>query len=379
MSDTDLPGVCIIGGGLAGLALSIQLCSQGHPVTLFEKEKYPFHKVCGEYISLESWDFLKSLGLPLDAMNLPKVKKLVVSSLNGTRLEQQLPLGGFGISRYYLDNELRKIAVEKGVSVHDQTKVAAVSFADEQFVLKTSSGSYSGKVCCGSYGKRSNIDIKLNRAFTKDRNPLLNNFVAVKYHIRMTLDPGTIALHNFRNGYGGISAIEEDKCCLCYLTTAANLRVSNNSITQMEKQVLSKNKYLDHIFRNSQMLYDEPLTISQISFSKKSQVEEHVLMLGDAAGMITPLCGNGMSMALHSSKIAAGLVGDFLEGRIDRGGMEQQYQLQWRKNFAARLATGRLVQKMFGKEWVTNQFIGMMKKMPALTSALIRQTHGKPF
>ncbi len=50
--------VAIIGGGLAGLNLSIQLARSGHSVVLFEKETYPFHKVCGEYISMESWNFL---------------------------------------------------------------------------------------------------------------------------------------------------------------------------------------------------------------------------------------------------------------------------------------------------------------------------------
>jgi flavin-dependent dehydrogenase len=378
MTNTNLPA-CIIGGGLAGLAMSIQLRDKGHAVALFEKEKYPFHKVCGEYISMESWDFLQSLGLPLGSMNLPLVKRLVVSSPDGNCLEQELPLGGFGISRYCLDNELRKIAVEKGVRLYEETKVEAVSFSRDEFTLNTSSGNYTCRVCCGSYGKRSNIDARLRRRFMKDRGRLLNNFIAVKYHVKMPIEPGTIALHNFRDGYCGISAIEEGKCCLCYLTTAANLKASNNSIIQMEKQVLSKNRYLDHIFRNSEMLYEAPLAISQVSFSKKTQVEDHLLMLGDAAGMITPLCGNGMSMALHSSKIAAALVSDFLYGNSSREEMERRYERQWKQNFGSRLATGRLIQKMFGKEWVTNRFIAIMKHLPPITRALIRQTHGQPF
>jgi flavin-dependent dehydrogenase len=52
----------IAGGGLAGLALSIQCAQAGYRTVLFEKEKYPFHKVCGEYISFESWNFLEELG-----------------------------------------------------------------------------------------------------------------------------------------------------------------------------------------------------------------------------------------------------------------------------------------------------------------------------
>src|SRR5687767_9283184 len=64
--------VAIIGGGLGGLSLSIQLARKGYRVVLFEKEKYPYHKVCGEYISMEAWPFLEALGVPLATMQLPE-------------------------------------------------------------------------------------------------------------------------------------------------------------------------------------------------------------------------------------------------------------------------------------------------------------------
>ena len=81
----------IVGGGLAGLSLSIQLAKLGHRIIVFEKEQYPFHKVCGEYISLESWDFLISLGLDLDKMNLPVISMLQVSAVNGKMSEHDCP------------------------------------------------------------------------------------------------------------------------------------------------------------------------------------------------------------------------------------------------------------------------------------------------
>ncbi len=84
-----------------------------------------------------------------------------------------------------------------------------------------------------------------------------------------------------------------------------------------------------------EFLYDEPLTISRISFNKKTQIENHVLMIGDTAGLIAPLCGNGMSMALHSSKLAFEEIDLFLQGRINRYEMEIQYTQQWEKLLAA--------------------------------------------
>ena len=78
----------IVGGGLAGLSLAIQAARKGFEVTLFEKNTYPFHRVCGEYISLESYDFIERLGVPLSEWNLPFIKQLEVTSPKGTRINE---------------------------------------------------------------------------------------------------------------------------------------------------------------------------------------------------------------------------------------------------------------------------------------------------
>lgn len=379
MNEQNKYDACIIGGGLAGLSLSIQLARQGYSVALFEKEKYPFHRVCGEYISFESWNFLEGLGIPLSDLQLPMISNLIVSAPNGKQLQQDLPLGGFGISRYKLDTMLRNIAENNGATIFENTKVSDVSFADEEFLLHTTQGKFTCRICCGSYGKRSNLDIKWNRAFVNKKPGKLNNYIGVKYHIKTVFPADSIALHNFKDGYCGISRIEDGKYCFCYLTNAENLKTNGNSIEAMEKNVLHKNPHLKTIFETSELLYDEPVTISQVSFDKKTQVENHMIMLGDAAGMITPLCGNGMSMALNGSKIAFGFLQQFLKGKITRQQMESDYTIAWRSAFEKRLRTGRFIQSLFGKIWVTNVFITIMKRFPALTKKLIEQTHGEPF
>lgn len=379
MSNEQLYDVAIIGGGLAGLSLSIQLAKAGHRVVLFEKEKYPFNKVCGEYISLESWDFITSLGLDLKKMNLPVIKNLIVSSPNGKKIAQKLPLGGFGISRYTLDYELYKIAKEAGVKIYEETKVNEIIFKDELFTISTSAFNIRSKVAAGTFGKRSNIEVKWSRDFIKQKNNKLNNYIGIKYHVKTNLPADTIALHNFKNGYCGISKIEDDKYCLCYLTTAEHLKANNNSIQEMQKNILHKNQFLKNIFSSVHILPGFPVTISQISFDRKAQVENNVLMIGDAAGMITPLCGNGMSMALHGSKIAFKCIDNFLNKNISRQQMEDVYKKEWSKQFAGRLRTGRMIQRLFGKEFLTNFFISAVKPFPFIIRRLIRSTHGKPF
>lgn len=386
--------IAIVGGGLAGLALSIQSAKAGYKTVLFEKEQYPFHRVCGEYISLESWDFLERLGLPLSQMNLPLIKTLHVTAPNGKLFETKLPLGGFGISRYKLDHELAKLAKAAGVTVLEKTKVNEIQFNNSKFKISEANSSpsggkpsteglerssWEGAVVAGTFGKRSNIDVKWNRNFVQQKPNKLNNYIGVKYHIKTKHPADVIALHNFENGYCGISQIEDDKYCLCYLTTAENLKQHGNSIEQMQQEVLFKNPHLKKIFTEAAFLYQSPETISQISFDNKSQVENHILMLGDAAGMITPLCGNGMSMALHGSKIAFEQIHAFLQNRISRTEMEQQFQQAWQHQFAHRLRTGRMIQRFFGKSWVTNLFVQSFRTFPFLSAPLIKQTHGEPF
>ena len=359
--------------------MSIQLARRGHRVIVLEKEQYPFHKVCGEYISLESWNFLNNLGLDLKALQLPIITQLQVATTNGTLLQQKLPLGGFGISRYLLDFALVQIARAAGAVIQENTKVNDVLFSQSLFSIDTTQQSYTAKVVCGSYGKRSNMDIKWKRAFTVASKSKLNNYIGVKYHIKTDFPADTIALYNFHKGYCGIVKVEGDKYNLCYLTTAGNLRKSKGNINEMEQTVLSKNPQLKKIFVESKFLNEVPVTISQISFDRKTLVENHVLMLGDAAGMITPLCGNGMSMALHGSKLAAEQVHLFLQGRISRIEMEEQYTRQWRNIFSRRLKVGRRLQRLFDNKWLTDSFINLVKYFPGLFDFLIRQTHGKPF
>lgn len=379
MSEPIVYDTAIIGGGLAGLSAAIVLANKGHKVLLLEKETYPYHKVCGEYISMESKPFLLELGIPFESLQLPFINKLIVSAPNGTTLQQTLSLGGFGISRYKLDHLLSELAQQKGVTILQRTKVNDVEFDGNQFAISTSAHTFFSKTCCGAFGKKANLDVQWNRPFSRIQARKLNQYMGVKYHIKTDFPIDTIALHNFENGYCGISKIEDDRYCLCYLTHVSNLENNQHSIAQMEAVVLKANAHLKTILDNATLLYEKPISIAQISFMKKSQIENHVLLLGDAAGLITPLCGNGMSTALHSAKIAAQCIDEFLQKKTSRMEMEKSYVHQWKKTFATRLWFGRMIQRFFGKATTTNRFVAYMKLMPWLTKWLIQKTHGKPF
>lgn len=378
--ETDLLYDCaVIGGGLSGLCLAVQLADKGRSVIVFEKNDFPLHKVCGEYISMESHDFLCRLGLPLKDWNLPYITELGVSSEQGFMLQAPLGLGGFGISRYTLDHELYLLALKKGVVVVTQCKVQNTKIQGvENFVeIETTRGNYRARLICGSYGKYTPAFVRNHKDYKSKNNNI--NYIGVKYHIKAGLSHNRIELHNFKDGYCGISKVDKDWYCLCYLSSVSNLQSNGNDILQMEKNVLCKNPYLKHYFTTSEFLSTQPLSISNIQFHEKQTFTEELFLLGDAAGSISPLCGNGMSMGMRASNLLAEAMERYLQGKNTKQELIDGYSREWGRAFHARIQAGYYLQSLFGKRTTTHMALKTLDLFPGLTKKIISLTHGKPF
>ena len=103
-------------------------------------------------------------------------------------------------------------------------------------------------------------------------------------------------------------------------------------------------------------------------------------MCGDAAGMIAPLCGNGMAMAVHSASLLAPLVLKFFnKAYYTRTMLEQDYQRVWNDHFKQRLWNGRQMQKLFGSGWASAAAVKLCRNFPPAAKYLVRQTHGDTF
>ena len=109
--------VIIVGGGLAGLTSAIHLSKLKKKVLLIEKNTYPKHKVCGEYISNEVLLYLNSLGIDPINKGAKQISKVHISTVKSNLIKGELPLGGFGMSRYILDNLLFRKAQDNGVII----------------------------------------------------------------------------------------------------------------------------------------------------------------------------------------------------------------------------------------------------------------------
>lgn len=364
--------VIVIGGGLAGLVNSILLSRNGLHVALFEKKTYPFHRVCGEYISNEVKPFLIRNKLFPNELYPTDISQFKLTSINGKQAELPLGMGGFGISRFSFDHFLFQKAREAGVKIFDNSAVTSVDFDEDIFSVVANRKTYQSLLVIGAYGKRSTLD--RDRKFMQKKSP----YLGVKYHIKTDLPANQIALHNFQNGYCGISQVENETFNLCYLSHRDNLRM-HKTIENMEHCVLSENPFLKNIWLNSDFLFEQPEVINEISFEKKELVYNHMLMCGDTAGMIAPLCGNGMAMGIRSASLLSDLILQLWDrGIVNRSKLESAYVKEWNRQFASRLWFGRKVQWLFGSKWTSNLGVRITNN-ERLGRAIIDLTHGAPF
>ncbi len=365
--------VIIIGGGLAGLTNAIHLSKFNQRVLLIEKNSYPKHKVCGEYISNEVLPYLNSLGIDPIKEGAKQISKVQVSTTKGNLIKAELPLGGFGMSRYFLDSLLLKKAQFNGVQILKDS-VDSIDFKKGVFTIQTKdSKSFQCKIAIGAFGKRSVLDMKMNRKFIKKKSP----YLAVKIHVKGDFPDNLIALHNFKGGYCGVSKVENNSINVCYITEYNSFK-KHKTITDFQQQIVFKNKHLKKIFLESNSVFKKPLTISQISFETKKPVENHIIMCGDTAGMIHPLCGNGMGMAITSARLASIRILQFLNGEIKtREILEKKYFKDWNKEFKTRLKTGHFIARLFRNQTVSQIAYTVLKKMPFLLPKIIEFTHGK--
>lgn len=365
--------VAIIGGGLAGLTSGIHLSRLGFRVVIIEKHEFPRHKVCGEYISNEVLPYLKWLDLDIEALKPSHISTLRFTTANGRMYESQLPGGGFGISRFAFDHFLFENAAQSGCDFVFAS-VTDVSFLNDIFTVTTNDGHHiTAKIALGAFGKRSNLDKLLQRQFALKKS----NWLAIKAHYDVDFPDDVVGLYNFAGGYCGVSQVEDGKVNICYLTDYKSFAGFKDA-TAFQSSILSQNPELAKIFSSARMIFDRPMTISQISFDSKPQVENHILMIGDSAGLIHPLCGNGMAMAILAAKMASEAATEFLLSRMSRLECEASYSRKWKKQFSSRMRTGRILAFAMRNRSLTDTFLKVLKVFPSLLPAIIAQTHGKP-
>jgi flavin-dependent dehydrogenase len=368
--------VLIIGGGLAGCGAALHLARQGADVLLLEKNDYPRHTLCGEFLSPESQQSLDAMGV-LDDVRDAGAHPITDARLTapGTRpAEHALPGTALGLSRYRLDALLFKHAVAAGADGRTSTRVTDVAGSlDTGFVVETADGdTHEARVVLGAYGKRARLDRTLDRPFLNERTP----YVAFKAHYAGASVPHTIELHGFPGGYCGCSHVEDDRLNVCWIGHVDALKDAGGTPEAMIDAALQENNALAARLRGLERVSDRFEAVSQVSLADKTRFVDDVCMIGDTAGMIAPLCGDGMAMALRTADLVAPLVTKFLDGTRSATSFRTAYEQRWSQTFGTRMRVGRWAHQAAFSHTAAPALVRTLRWVPPLARLLIRATRG---
>ncbi len=371
----------VIGGGLAGCSAAITLARQGHQVALIEAGTYPRAKVCGEFLSPECLTLFERMGFlaHLQDLNPVTICTVRITAPDGAEWRGKFPAPALSVSRYALDQALINYTLECGVTVLTETRVKDVTGGfDAGFTLTTQDARGLHEVSVSSviaaYGKRSNLDRVLKRDFFRQAQ----SYIGLKQHFRGPLLPQHIDLHVFHGGYCGVSQVEDGRTNVCLMVDQATFQQvtagAPDAIAKFIDWMCADNHQLGAWLADAEPLYPDWLSIAQVSLAAKTPLEGDILCAGDSAGMIAPLAGDGMAMALHSGMLAADVLHSYLAHQMDAATAKSRYADEWRRTFATRLRLGRTLQSIMLKPAILTPGLRLMRTFPTVGNWLVNHT-----
>jgi len=367
----------VIGGGLAGCSAALQLSRRGHEVLLLEKATFPRHKLCGEFLSPEAQSALRALDVLDDvwAAGAQPVDQAQLTGPTGATVEYGLPGTALGLTRYRLDPLLFRQACAGGVDGRTNTKATAVEGdLQDGFEVCADGQSFSARLVLGAYGRRGVLDRTLERSFLDHTT----GYVAFKAHYTgpSRALPDGIEVHAAPGGYCGVGPVEASRANVCWIGRTNALQEAGGTPEAMLAALERHNPALEKRMQPLSRVSERFEAVSQVPLMSKAQFVDDVCMIGDAAGMIAPLCGDGMAMALDSAELVAPLADDFLTGTLSPTAFRTRYRQEWRSTFSRRLRIGRWVHAAAFRSWATTTLLRACQVVPPLARWLIHSTRG---
>lgn len=296
--------VVVIGGGLAGAACAQQLAASGRDVVVVEREAGPHDKVCGEFLSGEAVSYLHALGVDLDALGAVPIRTVRLSH-GGLSSARALPFPALSLSRRALDEALLARAAAAGAEVRRGSAVQELGHDGAHWTVRLENGAaLTARHAILATGKHDLRD----RGRAAGRQ---NDLIGLKRHFQLTPDAmaaleGTVELGLFPGGYAGLEPIERGLANLCLLVRAETFAAHGRDWARLLGAIAAAAPVLGARLANAVAIQDRPLAIARIPYGLVRETSgDGIWRLGDQAAVIPSFAGEGMSIALHSARLAA--------------------------------------------------------------------------
>jgi len=292
----------------------------------------------------------------IDRAGAPRIERCRIVGSSRT-YEFAFPHPARGVSRFFFDDLLLRTAVARGALRRDGVTVSSLE-------------EVNAKVIAGAWGRWGRFDQQLQRAFVRDRSH--RNF-GFKRHYTGEGARDTIELYAFPRGYLGVNAIEGGLTNICGLVHASRLAQHKGRWDSFIETIRGEEPRLDALYAAYEPAQEQYLSSEPVIFRARSAVEGGVFMIGDASGVIDPLTGNGMAMAIQSAQLLAPMLVRLLESPSRRSEIEDEYRRRHRAMFAARIAWSRRVAALLSRPRLLDAALAAVRT-PRAGEFLLRRT-----
>lgn len=291
----------IVGGGPAGAATACGLAAIGRDVVLVERTAKPHHKVCGEFLSIETQTQLHRLGVEPETLGAVGIGQVAVHSARRS-VTAALPFRALSLSRYRLDGALLRRAQECGAQLKRNVSVRTVTPDREAWTVACDDGETLHcrhlVLATGKWGLRGIDDARDN------------SLVGLKMHLRPTAAirralAGRVELWLFDRSYAGLELVEDGIANLCFLLPRAAVARIGPGWTAVQDYLAVAVPGLSERLDAAEPLWDKPIAVvCPTGGHLHSEDGPAVYRVGDRLAHIPPFTGDGLAIALASAALA---------------------------------------------------------------------------
>lgn len=342
-----MPDAVVLGGGVAGSSLAIRLAALGWETILLDRQIFPRHKACGEFLSPETRDIFKEIGVHdrLEALNPGWIECTRLVFRHGGVVEANLDRPAWGLSRWAMDDTLLQAAEDAGAQVRTGTAVTSIAAESPGFRIaarsKGASEMLHSRTAYAAWGARPRMELsgKVKPEATRGKRA----YIGLKAHLSGVDLNRAVELYFTRGGYVGLAPIENGLVNVAGLLPLDQARRRGGSIYELLLAAAAENGKLGERLREGTLLPGSQVSSAPVYLSDRPICWSDIPHIGDACAMIPPLFGDGMSAALRTARICARYGDLFLRGEISMEAWKQSYSQAVNAEYASILKWGRVL------------------------------------
>ncbi len=290
----------ILGGGPAGAAAGIILARAGVKPTVVERSRETGDAICGGFLSWRTLETLAALGIERDALN--PVSTTVVRLFAGRRFaEAALPHPAIGVSRRRFDTLLLARAAAEGAGVERGVSLRAI----DGVTARTADGAeLTADAVLLATGKHD-LRGAARPADARGDDPTLGLRVRLGPSAALTALVGaSIELHLFDRGYAGLVMQEDGTGNLCLAVHRSRLGDEGDAaalLVAIGNECPPLGERIAHMTAGATID-----AIANVPYGWRARATiPGLYRVGDQAGVIPSLAGEGMGIAVASGAAAA--------------------------------------------------------------------------